>query len=363
MQTLTIPNPFNINLNPFEWIRDQIHGLFLGTVGLIEKMIINPPRPKAGPWQQYIYGSALGLAGTLAIAVTIVVIVLAMFFQGRIRSLGPALIVVAVIGLAGPLWFRLCAYLVELGDQLAKSAEFYTPVGTPTGVSWLIIPPIDNVLGAITGLSSVTGAGIILVMIFFMYEVLVILVQFFGILAFAFSPLGPRSRKLLNVLVSVGLVTMVFGRATAVFSLELSKIATNNLPGGSTSFGSTFFIISGIWLAIGMQGVLFYVTYQGQQMIMGRVSSKVSGKVETTTKQRKTSTMGSALAAHAATMQPVPVITMGSSTLPPKTSNTRRLIALGAGAVSTKVATAHPLGAVAVIAVKTVTSSNSKPRG
>jgi len=212
-------------------------------------------------------------------------------------------------------------------------------------------------------LGAVTLFGVILVGIFYMYEVVVILVQFTGILVFAVSPLGARTKKLLNLLISLGLVAMVFGRATAVFCLELSKIAINNLPGGSTPFGATFFIVVGILLAIAMQYALLYVTYRGQQMIVGRVASSVRGKVETTTKQRKTVDVTSALAAHAATMKPVTVNRVGNSGPPPRTSTSTKLAKAGAAVVATKVASAHPAGAIAVLTVKTLGSSSSGKKG
>jgi hypothetical protein len=265
-------------LDPFAKLNAYVKDLYQQTLKLFQNIIVNPPHEKPGGFLDYLYGSSLGLAGQLSIAISIFVIVGAMFWQRRLRSIPHAFIVVFAIGACGELFFPLCDWLYSLGYNLAKAAQFYHPKGG--GSSLFATASIDNVLGSILGLGTIAFNGYWLLMMIIGYVVLIFAVKFLMLPVLALSPLGPRSQAALSVLISGGLVSLVVGRAAAVLMLELSRMAIDLAPFGGTTVGLVTYSLIGIWAAIAVQFVLMYICYQQAHRIVGNVMSKVTGKVE-----------------------------------------------------------------------------------
>ena len=71
-------NPLNYVPNPFESLLNWTRDLFQNMGELFEDLIIDPPRPVPGDWQDYLYGNSLGLARELSVAVAIILVVIAM---------------------------------------------------------------------------------------------------------------------------------------------------------------------------------------------------------------------------------------------------------------------------------------------
>jgi len=318
--TIKIPNPFNA-LNPttyindaFNWINGKIHDLFTGLATTFQNVLTNPPQFHAASWQDYLDGSSIALANMLIFAVATCLFVIIMFRHQRLKSLPHLAITVVGLAIADQSFFTLCDWLSSTGHTLSVAAQFYHPTtngsgGSSVSGSLLVVPTFANVIGSIIGLSWLAFFGVILVaIVVFTYILIGEVVRFLILPVFVLRPIGDRSQKFFDWLVSLGLVAMVFGLATAVFCLELGKMATDNLPAGTTSFGSTFYLTAALGLAIFMQVILVLATHSvWVNARTGRLFSTIRGRVESFTRRNRRAEAQSVHAAHARTMQPVPV--------------------------------------------------------
>jgi hypothetical protein len=307
---LSLPNPFNptsyIN-DIFKYVDEKVHGLFNGLATTFQAMLTNPPKLQVVTLQDYLDGNSIGLATVIIYAVTIVTFVLVMFVQHRVRSLVRLGLTIVVLAVAEQVWFSFCNWLSDAGDQLANAAMFYQSPGsaTPSGSDLLGLPVINNVFGSIIGISWLFFLGMIVVLtVVFSYTLISEVVRFAGLPALALSPLGDRAQKFLDWIITLGLVSMLFGRAAAVFCLELGKWAGDTLPEGTTSLGATFYLTVALILAIVMQFVLIVTTHNTWvNARTGQLFSTIRGRVESVNRNRRPVDVQSANAAHVRTMK------------------------------------------------------------
>jgi hypothetical protein len=342
--------------NPFHWLAKAINGLTDGLVSSFQQVFIHPPRPMAGPWQDYLYGNAIGIAGILSVTICILVLVVAMFFQRRLASLGVAFVVALAIGTIYPVYFLACDWIVAAGDDLAQSAHWYHHGSDKL----LSIPDIANVLGSIIGLGSITFTGGMLVVIFFIYELIIIVVKFFGLIALAASPAGERARRFLSWIVAVGIVTMLLGRAFAVFAVDLGRMASDHFPFASNSFGKTFFITTSLLLAIVLQGVLIWAMLRVSSHVVGHVHSRVFGQVESLNRRRESMSGMGGIEAHLATKGSIPMQDPVTDVFAADRGRTRTAAAMMGGAVAMRAANAlHPAAGTALALQRAKRRSNN----
>jgi hypothetical protein len=336
-----LPNPFDPFGTAMNALANMVQDLFKGLVSIFEQMIIHPPRPGPGSWQDELYGQGYGLALALVAGLSLIITVWAMIKQDRFNDLPIALGKLVLVGGLGYKWFDLCAWLTNAGAILGESAQFYHSTNS-SGGGLLSIPAPENPLGAIAGLSTVMFFGFWLVGIFYAYQILIIFVTFLGLPAFALSALGGGWLKFWHWLVSLGLVSMVFGQPAAVLCLELSQIAIDHLPAGQSSFGASFYTCAGIALAVFVQFLLVLATHKVWQDVSGRVHSTVRGQVVAVRKQLQPNYQ-MVNAAHGNAMRPPP---MGNVTMTNQLTSNGKQAAVGkAGDMVAKGAAA---GAVAL---------------
>lgn len=307
-------DPRNYIPNPFEWVLDKIRGLFLDLGKLFQDLIINPPRPEPGPWRDYLYGNALGVAPTIATAVCIVLVVVSMIWNKKVVSAGQAFVIAVLLAALGPAFFAFTDVLIASGTQLAEIVrDLYDPK-TSGGNGFFALPDIVNPLGAIAGYFTASIAGAILVSIFIIYQLIIIGVVFVFLIVVALIPLGTWAEKLAGWLLSIGLVAMVFGQAAAILCLELGQIAIDNMPAGigGNSFVATVLLTGSILLAIAAQVLLIWGTHTGVVKAKGFIGSQVRGRVETYTQQRHEVDVKAFDLAHMGSVVPIPVKPVGS---------------------------------------------------
>lgn len=375
---IKIPNPLNV-FNPgsyindaFNWLNGKIHDLFTGLATTIQDVLINPPQFHAATWQDYLDGSSIALANMLIFAVAVCLMVIIMFRHQRLKSLPHLAVTILGLAIADQSFFTLFDWLGSTGHTLALAAQFYHPASTGSGGSsaaanLLAVPTFVNVIGSVVGLAWLTFLGILVVsIVVFAYILIGEVVRFLILPAFVLRPIGDRSQKFFDWLVSLGLVATVFGLAVAVFCLELGKMATDNLPGGSTSFGSTFYLTAALGLALFMQVVLVIATHSvWVNARTGRLFSTIRGRVESFTRRNRRPDVQSVNAAHARTMQPIPV-TVAQPKIKHRAGRQLAAEATRIGtakvAASRFVATAHPAVGAVVLGASTVANKYMRNR-
>jgi len=284
-----IPSSVKNIFNPFQWLYDAIKGLTNDLVGLYEKVIISPPIPLKGGPLDYLFANSLGVAYTLALPITIIILVLAMFAFKLIDRALQAVIMVIGVALFLPYWYAAVDYAVTVRIQMGKALmQMSQHAGGSGAGSPLSSVSIDDILGGIIGLGSVMFWGYILVCIILVESVLIIVVEFLAPIAWVFWPLGDRAKKFLSMLISAGFVSILMGPLAAVFCLEMGKVMGTNMDFGSGII-SAFWETSWLVLAIVAQIMLFISMYKwSKQKVYGSINSlsRVSGKVQTETRQR-----------------------------------------------------------------------------
>jgi hypothetical protein len=294
--------------NPFNWLKDEIHKLLTGLTSFFETILLHPPRPPRANWQDYLFGNALGLTPALEIFTVVLVVVIALFHQGYFPRVTQALLMIIVLACIIPIFFSLCDYLIAAGDQLAQGAVFYNPPDNSGDKSLIVLPTISDVLGGVIGFTVIGILGFVLIMFILVYELVIIAVKFAFLPAYALKPLNERTERWFGRIVSLALVSMLFGRAAAVFCLELGKLAANNLPFNGNTFIEVIYLAAGFVFAIAVQiSLLKGTSHVYSKATGGRVSSdsKVRGKVDTNNTKRQKVDVGGDI--HGKTKGPLPV--------------------------------------------------------
>jgi hypothetical protein len=86
----------------WNWIRGQFADLWASTATQFQAQVLNPPTPFQGDWQYFLFGNALGLAGTLVNLIAVCMIVVAMFFRKRLANAIEAFAVAILFAIFGP---------------------------------------------------------------------------------------------------------------------------------------------------------------------------------------------------------------------------------------------------------------------
>lgn len=272
-------------LDPLGSLRDTLKDALKECMKFVQDFVINAPRPDDSGWGPVIYGNALGAAPLLATLIAVVLTVLTMVRHKLIPNTAYAFVVILVIGVLGQAWFNFVDWGVGFGTDLAKAAAFYDKEASASFIdvsgSLTIWPQIVGFIAA-AGLSGML-AGVVLT-----YSVAVVFVKFVALLVYAASALGPRMRKLFDVVIAIGLVSIFFGRAAAVFALQLGKLAIDHIPLGNTAFGTTFFSVLSLFAAFMFQIGLVVICYNGVSQVTGRMHASITGSVTATMKSLET---------------------------------------------------------------------------
>lgn len=291
------------SLNPLSYLQDAIVGGLKGLTGVFEQVFVRPPVVPNNAATDYLYGNAIGTTGKLAVSVAFVATAIAIFWRKAAHKALNAFIAIVALAVLTPVWFYLSDWLIGVGNSLAEAALFYhPPPGSHTSGSFLPVPAMTNIAGAISGGSIMLLLGSVLVGVFYTYAVFIVVVKFSLLFGIALAGISPR---LLKWIIAGGLVAMVFGRAAAILMIELSKVAADNGLYGDTVFGIVFYLIVGLLLALGAQYGLYKGMKQVVTSVAGNVKSRVTGTVKSV--QKRISAEKSAALARQAHHNSMPV--------------------------------------------------------
>lgn len=287
-------NPFD----PIGSLADAVQSSYQTTVKLFESYLAKSINLDQIPFVQYLYGNALGVADYLAMMVSVIVAIIAIFVAKKRVSAVMALLIVIAVGVLSPLWFDGTHQLILLGNSLSQSAlKFENSVATkgsaPNGILPLInlvngSTSVDGMLSLTTFLPALT-LGVSLFGIFVGEAVLAVVAQFLGLITFSLYGLGDRTKKLMNLLVSIGLVTMVFGRPSAILIIALGQALVDYIPTGTNAFIEGVITCASFFIAILAQFGLLVLMYLATSAVVGRVVSVVTGSVKAVVENRNIS--------------------------------------------------------------------------
>ena len=192
--------------DPYGYIRDQLVALYHSLGDYVANWIVNPPHPLPGPWLDYIYGNAAGLAIYLVGTIGLVTIVLMVIFHRYAMLLVRAGVVAILIGGLYPVWFSAGNWLSEAGSSITSRITVHTGSNSS---QLLFLPDIHNIFGAIAGIFALLLIGGLLLLVFFGYEILFVIATLVGLPLLALTALGDGFRRKFEQLIGIVIVMFV----------------------------------------------------------------------------------------------------------------------------------------------------------
>jgi hypothetical protein len=350
--------------NPFEFFSKSMQGIYKLMVVYFEQVVTSPPRVQGGGVIDYAYGNAIGLSGSIALVVTVVVMCAAIFHARKALSAAEAIVIAVFIGVAGPFVYGLADTMMDIGDQLSKVAMFYHSTSNGGGLLATGLDGVASMSPILTmfAFMPIVTLGAANMFVVFIYEALSVFLKIAVLPALAMRPLGDKYKRFSNWTISAAVVAMMLGRPAMVLCVEIGQMAGDNIVGGSV-VSSAFFLTAGLAMSLWVQKKLYTQAQSIVGKVMGRTVSRVTGRVESTLKNKRMPPAGAISKSHAGTMSPMPVKVVAASnpqtrrqramalaTTAAKTEVRRRVVAAVAAKATTVAAGSNPGTAAALIA-------------
>jgi hypothetical protein len=285
------------------WVIEQIREAIVALSFLIQAIIAQPPRSQPGEWQYYLYGNALGLAQEVGVAIIVSLFVIALLLPRKLVTAAQAFAIVLVIATLGPLYVRFMDWIVSGGDTLARWTMSFGAVPLFQDTEQIT----SGLQGTVLILTAILGGFSVLMMIMlafivFVYEQLILFSKIVILIVVVLIPIGPRSQKVANGLISLFLLAALIGRPVAVLFLEMGQFFMS----GANALEASFWLLTSLILAVGVQYLLFLGLFISISKTTGNFIGFVRGSVKTTTNQTvKVSAQGSRQQ-HVSTLRLVP---------------------------------------------------------
>ncbi len=263
----------------------------------LSKFLANPPSYSDNGILPVLYSGSLNAAILLAYYAMVLGVIWGIArLKGEtiLRALG----VFVVVSALSPLWIRMINAMAQFGNDLAALFHFYTATGATDA------PPVDNpILGILLFMTNAMLA-LNLTALIVSYEVCIVLLKFTVPLAYSVSSVGKRANKLVKIVIAVGLVATMFGKAVAQLILDFTQLMIDTFPLGTTMVGAGIYSYIGLVLALLSQFMLIAASYTGVSAVEGRLSALIKGvtvtKITNTVKVSVSKLRGN----HSGGMQP-----------------------------------------------------------
>jgi hypothetical protein len=292
-------------VNPLEYLAKALRAVYGLMAWFFETVITHPIRFSNSDAVDYLYGNMLGLALALIAPVVIVLMCLSIFRVRFMVSFLEAILIGIILVPGYPLWFEIIDKAVAIGDDLSKLAMFYDTKSEAGPMGILIDAATAPILMFAAFLPS-TMLGGINVLLVYVYEALIVLVKGLGLPLLVLRPLHPRIARFSDWTIAAGFVAMVAGRPIMVLCIEIAQVLGDTVLGGTTA-GTVFFLNAGFALSLWLQFKLYQQASEIVGKVTGRTRSSVTGKVESTIKNKPKVSVADNNRLHAQTVAAVPV--------------------------------------------------------
>jgi hypothetical protein len=270
-----------------------------------EQVIVHPPRFSDDGILPSIYGSGNQLTLYIAWIVLLFAVFIGLMFFRKGGRIGMALVNWLLLSSALPVWVTIVNQMSDAGDKGSEAALLIGQNLPENGHFGL--PVLDNVGWYILCLLGGIGWGSLLSTFIASYEFLIILLKFWGPIAYAVGTIGTRAKQFSNMILSLGLVATLVGRPFAIFFLELGQVAVKTTPLGKVGFFAMAFVVGSYVAAFASQIVLFFVCYKGVSAIEGFIGARIRGTAETVIRQTIRVDVQNIRKNNTAGLRPVPV--------------------------------------------------------
>jgi hypothetical protein len=227
---------------------------------------------------QWLLGNVLGLLPTLSVLVALAVLPGAILIRKYRLSGATAIAVLLLSSTLTGAWFFLIDTMKGASADLSHA--FASIDSANLGTNALNLPSIPN---SNPFLDAFLYFGLFIYSANFMYlfiaqAMINVFVEAFGLVLIAMYGLGPRTRRLFSVLVSVALTTMLIGQPLVILILKAGNAIGNSLPAGNLEFvgfitSASMFIAQIVYIA------LPFLLYRSVHSVMGKLNATVSNLV------------------------------------------------------------------------------------
>jgi hypothetical protein len=237
---------------------------------------------------QWLFSNGYGLGIALSIAIALIMIPAGILISKHRLSAVYAATMVLLSTVIGAAWFAGIELAGNLGDALTKAAlyigeEKVTQQSTPITLPSFTFgnPLFDSAMFA--GLFT---WSIGLTMLFVAYELVNIVLTFFGVITLYTYGLGPRTRRAMSAIISVLIVTEIIGRPIAIAIIKFGNWVASQIPTTDLFWVGIITVVS-MQFALLIQFVLPFLLYKGVNAIVGKINGEIKGTVNSITRGRQ----------------------------------------------------------------------------
>jgi hypothetical protein len=220
----------------------------------------------------------------LALYIAYMLLVLTLFvgvFTFKGRSFKQAVKVWFILFLLTPFWFQIMQGGRDFGFTLTDLVnKLELPVVRGPFNDFVFDSPIIGIM--LMGWALFWGLS--LAMLAVSNEFWIVFVSLWFPVAFALSPIGPRTKKASDIILSIGITATVTSRPGMAFFLGAGEWAVESLPFGNTAFGAAVYTISSYMVAMVFYVVLIIGAYHGINAVEGSVRAIMAGSWASTVK-------------------------------------------------------------------------------
>lgn len=272
--------------NPFDPVgsfKDMLVKMSEYMMKQFESVIVHPPRFSDKGVLPSFYGAGNQLALYIVYSVFLLVVLVGTLFFRKTGRIGKTLVVWLLLTSGVGVWVEIVNQMTAFGDS-ASSGVLLLGQNLPAN-NRFGLPVLDDVGWYIATLLYGLGWGSMLSGFIANYEIFIVILKFWGPVAFSISTLGKRAKAFSNGLLALGLVATCVGRPFAIFFLELGQLAVHTTPLGKVGFFAMVFVVGSYIAALISQLVMLAVCYKGISAVEGFLVARLRGTSETLIKQ------------------------------------------------------------------------------
>lgn len=274
MRTAIVPMILGIDFpNPFEMLSKAFQSAYQWQANVIEKMVTGTSVSVVHTPLKVLYESNVNLALYFAYAVFGLSLIIGVFLAKH-RRIGEAFVVWAIVVALSPVWVQFVDALTGSSISISKTLTSFSVESVNAKV-----PMPDN---PVVGFFIFIGAffmGFTLAAFVVSFDMLAVVMAAWMLPFFALRAIGPRTKKICNLIWAIGIVGVFLGRPTVTFFVEAGVWMMKTLPMGQTSFGGGIYIMTGYAMALLFQFVLIVGCYHAVNAIDGKVAAFAAGTV------------------------------------------------------------------------------------
>lgn len=237
---------------------------------------------------QWLFSNGYGFGTALALVIALIMVPMGIVLSRHRLNAVFSLVILVASTVVGTVWFL--AITVVSGSSrsltmLALSIGNQTVSQTDSAIA---LPDFTfgNGLFDSAIFASLFAWSMTLVLLFVAYQLINILLTVFGVIvAYAYG-LGPRTRRAMSVIISILLVTELFGQPVAIAIVELSNWTAGLIP-STGLFWIGLINWAGMTLAILSQVIMPFLFYRSVSNVIGRINGQIKGSVRSWTQGRQ----------------------------------------------------------------------------